>query len=130
MNLSATYGSKILDVTLNAHSIKIELELSTITIDAEGDCCSHSFFDFNNDEDVIKRSLINKKLMNIDEVFGKDVAGADSKPEYEDTCRQTYFLEITTDKTVETIVMHNDSNGYYGGSFIIKVEHVVKDILE
>lgn len=91
-----------------------------LSYDAEGDCCSHSWFNEINGFDALKNGLVREVEM-IDmpeglsdkETLKRRLLG-EELPDENDRL-QNYGIKITTDKGYASIVFRNESNGYYGG---------------
>lgn len=84
-----------------------ETETGQIKYQAEGDCCSHSYF-----SDIInKDAMVGSAVL---EVVEKERREAESRTG-EDYVR-LYSYTIKTAKGHGDIEFRNDSNGYYGGS--------------
>jgi len=137
-------GKLITDVSINDYELKICFnELTILKIKAESNCWSHSFFEYDED---LKKNLSYKVFYSIevnDNNFIRDKVDKriDITTEIcsnygSDILRQTYFLDIRTSSGIETLIMHNDSNGYYGyyndssGYFSIETDSIVKEILK
>ena len=132
------HGQRITAVSLDKYEVRIEVNsLTILIIKAEGDCCSHSHFEFDDD---LKKNLLYKNFYSIEEIDKDYIIKPDgnkidtTSKSYRnggpDEQRLTYFLDIKTSGGVETLTMHNDSNGYYGGNFSIEFDSVIRDILQ
>lgn len=112
-------GKKLIEPSILSEDktiITLKTETSTIKLEAEGDCCSHSWVEHS---DIIPAGEI------IKEVIEKDVTviqeeGYDRESNSYNECIKQYFYEVKTDKGSYTIEMRNESNGYYGGCFNVK----------
>lgn len=107
------YKDKIItSVLYRSNSLEINFEKydvpSSITINAIGECCSKSYFEYP-EEDI----PTGKKITDID--FGK--TKLDGRPKEEDGyCCKYYLVTISFDDDSEyNIIMINKSNGYYSG---------------
>jgi len=82
---------------------------------ADGDCCSHSWFEsINNPENIIDSEIIGIEKKEI--ITGK---------ENDDNSVIAFGYTLKTNKGYTDIEFRNESNGYYGGSCILIPE---KDI--
>lgn len=76
---------------------------------ADGDCCSHSWFE---------------SVTNQENIIGEKIIGMEEKPEVEDEsssegeCIRVYGYTLKTAVGYTDIEFRNSSNGYYGGSCI------------
>lgn len=101
----AAIGAVLLGTKGNEQQIVLSTSNGTLTLEASGDCCSHSWFEsWDSDADA---GVITEL----------DLAGS-----YGDNWEeggnyiQSYFGTIKTTKGRVTWEMRNSSNGYYGGS--------------
>ena len=81
-----------------------------LTMSAEGDCCSKSWFHHVEGVDALRAG----KIAAVEQANGSPRAGEEDGIEQESV--ETYFLRITTDRGRATVELRNESNGYYGGS--------------
>lgn len=115
--MDALVGKKIISVSINPDktTLKFNLEagpfnLPFIAFDAEGDCCSNSWF--NN-------------ITGIANLLGEEVVEVESKAEPSESKPNTtdhgeeemsyYGVTLKTKKGFCDIEFRNSSNGYYGG---------------
>lgn len=104
-------GKKILSVSIShdEHILAFTTNQGVIAYEAEGDCCSESWF-----ADITGvNALIGATVQSVDEVDleNYDVEDGRSRQEYD----QVYGFKLITDKGYADIVFRNSSNGYYGG---------------
>lgn len=122
MNIENLVGCKILNVFGNSNNISFKTDKGFINFQAEGDCCSHSWFEHFEGVD----SLVGATVKNIEEISLENV-GIKSE-DWE--CIRVYGYKITTDKGYAQIEMRNSSNGYYGGYIIVSSEQSSSEPLE
>lgn len=100
-------GATVASVTHDRNAIVITTDKGRLVMSAEGDCCSTSWFE----------------SVDVDNVAGATVtafesaAGPALTPEEErgHDCLKNYFGMVTTSKGRILWEMRNSSNGYYGG---------------
>ena len=90
-------------------SITFLTDNGSFTLNAYGDCCSHSWFE-HMELPEFPFTITKLETVDIADVTKEDGYGCEER-------LQTYSLKITTDKGHGDIEMRNSSNGYYGGSF-------------
>lgn len=99
----------------NIDKIKLETECGPVILRAYGDCCSQSWFDSDDDLDILDQ-LIGGTLNTID--IENDVVSGLPKPDGAGCItekRITIAFSINDqDKEIEFYLL-NDSNGYYYG---------------
>ncbi len=103
----------VVGVRLNEDKTILQFELlfgRVLTWEAEGDCCSYSWFEHISGVDLINSdggvvTEIREKLL--------DPPSADEELGYD--CLQNYGWTVVTDRGYFDIEMRNSSNGYYGG---------------
>lgn len=125
---------KILSVEINPSKtfLRFNLDDSTsVVYEAEGDCCSSSWFEAINGLD----NLIGQTVHGVEEKpeftsDGSDVKfNGDSNPD-RDTFIKVYGFTIRTIKGYTDIEMRNSSNGYYGGMITPHDEPEAEDLAE
>jgi hypothetical protein len=84
----------------------------SVTIEAVGDCCSYSWFEHIELPDT-PFTILEVKDVDLGKLAHKD-------PRYD--CLKKYSLKIKTDKGYGDIEMRNNSNGYYGGDYVVTYE--------
>ena len=90
-------------------------EADTLTLFAEADCCSHSWFEMLEDD---LSFLIGKKILSIDDISYIDMAD-DATGGYDSI--QNHLIQIRlVGGDIFEFVLRNDSNGYYDGSLDIR----------
>lgn len=105
-------GAEVQRVEGDEDVVRIHTDRGTLTIEAYGDCCSHSYF-------------LNPKDMQ--ELVGQVVTAVDLRAEprhesiedesYSGSLSRFYGAEFAYKGGTVFLEMRNDSNGYYGGSF-------------
>lgn len=111
INLESLEGKTIkrvfIDDTDN-HFICLEIKGErTLILQAEGDCCSETWF-----HDIIGiDAILNQKILSIRQLDLPEVIDGHTRQEYD----KFYGIEIGTIKGICTIAFRNSSNGYYGG---------------
>lgn len=85
-----------------------------LTIELEGDCCSHSYF--SDDSFREARGLIGERLVSIEETdnLNPKFEHEAGNPDECDVIRWS-GIKIRTDKQETVLDWRNDSNGYYSG---------------
>jgi hypothetical protein len=101
--------NKIKSVKLTENQIFIEFFQidKYIILRAIGDCCSYSWFEFNNES--FMSSLLNKCIKEI--IVGDELG---------DGCLKIMPVTIITDNGKVNFELKNESNGYYSGWIEIK----------
>lgn len=100
-------------VATSGHQVEVELD---------GDCCSHSFFDDHSKLDA--RGLMGERLMSIED-SGRTGPEVDPIAVVNDAESTEYHaLIVKTDKQSITVDWRNESNGYYGGTALIRFDGV------
>ena len=82
-----------------------------ITLVAQGDCCSESWFADFNGVDSLRGSVIES----VERVEMGDVTDARSRQDVD----RAYGVKFTTSAGYADLVMRNSSNGYYGGEWSV-----------
>jgi hypothetical protein len=103
-------GKKILSVRMNQSKTVLEFETpeGKIGFYAEGDCCSHSWFEHVSGLNFLVGRIVTKaEDISMGEIPDSELEGYD--------CVQNYGYRLTTDGGYFEIEMRNESNGYYGG---------------
>ena len=110
-------NSKIKYVKLTETQIFIEFFETNkyIILKAIGDCCSYSYFEFNNES--FMSSLLNKYIKEI--IIGNEL---DSDGTYEENggCLKISPITIITNDGNVNFELKNSSNGYYSGWLEVK----------
>ena len=78
---------------------------------AEADCCSMSWIEHFDFEDIIGGKLLGIRMRRV----GYDELLPTAFPDFQQEADEQVFYELITDKGAATIEMRNSSNGYYGG---------------
>lgn len=110
-------GGNVIDVHIIApdagvefDKIKVVLEHNTVTLVAEGDCCSASWFEAYPENDL--HSLIGRSIDHVsmdDEEYSMEESGVQE-------CDKNYVYAFHLDGgDVVKFLLRNSSNGYYGG---------------
>lgn len=92
----------------------LDTEAGRFTLDAEGDCCSHSVIDHVDNETALIGKVLS--VRDVEQWVPRERPDSfEGKPagDYEDI--SYYALAIVTDKGEAIIDYRNSSNGYYGG---------------
>jgi hypothetical protein len=104
-------GKKIIRTSFTPEELMFMLENGdTLVYEAVGDCCSHSYIESIDDEDVLQ----NCTITSVEIVDGEQLTQVDEDG-YEGTVQKWTFYKFTTDKGRATLSFRNDSNGYYNG---------------
>lgn len=104
-------------------TLSFETDQGTVTYDAEGDCCSESWFaDITGVSALLGGTVTTAQEISMD---GYNVNDGRCRQE-EDAA---YGIKITTNKGYADIVYRNSSNGYYGG-WIGLSSFIPKDMTE
>lgn len=98
------------------HSLVFETDHGDVIWEAEGDCCSESWF-----SDILGHMfLIHGKVSQVSTLDLPDWVNTDDGRGRQE-CDQAYGIKITTDKGIGEVIFRNSSNGYYGGhAFVSK----------
>ena len=113
-------GHRVAEVDASDDSkLRIVTDKGMWTLEAEGDCCSHSYWYADAFEGL--DNLIGQVVTSAED---RDDGDREEVLDEEDTtgyggsdCRQTYALVMNTANGTCVLEMRNDSNGYYGGSY-------------
>ena len=107
-------------IDINAITIYLDDNyIDVMTIYAEADCCSSSWFYFFEDSDIKK--IIGKEIKSINIVGPIDLPPSDIQERDLNDIVQILF----TDSTTYNFVLRNSSNGYYTGYLNITTESLV-----
>jgi hypothetical protein len=112
MKKNPLIGKTIAAVFLAANGEAIRFDLvgdESITVYADGDCCSHSWIE--NVDGV--EQMIGSPVVAVEDVMMPDLGSPD---EWEEIVY--YGCRITTGIGFATIDYRNSSNGYYGGNLV------------
>lgn len=104
-------GKKINKVYLDSEKqqyISFDTDSGLVSYEAEGDCCSESWFYQITGLDALKEGTVS----DVEEVDRGEVEDGKSRQEVD----QLYSIKIKTDKGRADIEFRNSSNGCYGGS--------------
>lgn len=106
-------AGKILNVIINEESDKITFicENKNIVFHADADCCSHSWFEYNDIEECIGKYI--KNLDNDDQTIIDHSA-------FERLRIEPWTINFT-DNTIYNFKLLNESNGYYSGHLNIQI---------
>ncbi len=113
-NFEELVGAKVNGLFGDKESLGFSTDLGAFVYEAEGDCCSHSWFEHVTGLD----NLIGHIVREVTVIEMADVSAPgdeDSEDRYYDQLTQCYGYRIATDKGYFEIEMRNESNGYYGG---------------
>lgn len=118
--ISELVGANIDSIWVNSDQSQLVLVENAVAhvLTAEGDCCSHSWF-----EEVIGIPNITRQgsvIMDVFEIPLKTPAGLDADEEV------FYGIAIRTNQGNATIVYRNSSNGYYGGTCLYSRQTVTE----
>ena len=89
----------------------ISEEGQSLVIEIDGDCCSSSYFDDNDQADL--QGLIGEQLREAEDVESRISDGGDD-PYY---TTLYYCVKFTTDKQSISVNWRNESNGFYAGYY-------------
>ena len=110
-DLSALVGRTISALFISADQsiLWFDTDAGPIVYEAEGDCCSESWFADIIGADWLKGTrVISTETLGLPDYNVKDGRGRQEEDE-------AYGYSLTTERGVATIVFRNSSNGYYGG---------------
>lgn len=113
-------GRKIKKIRGDSHKLLFELVDGLWSVEAEGDCCSSSWFEHMTGVCFALDAVVTEVVP----VETADITGEDDKDHHE--CLQRYSYRIETTKGTFDIEMRNSSNGYYGGYLNIDEEPSAK----
>lgn len=110
-------GKVIKGIKIDPEGQSLEMEFTDETValfDVEGDCCSHSWIESIDNEELrgAITNVQNIEMPDLGDIDGKRYQGVDHV--------RYYGLKITTDQGHCVIDYRNDSNGYYGGSIRLR----------
>lgn len=126
------YRKNILGLTINRLEIDDEYQhylrftgedethnAEQIIWEAEGDCCSETWFaEINNIDALLGRKILRIRELDMEkeltpEVYKERVNDGQTRQEYD----HLYGIELQTDGGSTLITFRNSSNGYYGGGY-------------
>lgn len=88
-------------------AIRIDFDDNTSLLleDADQQCCERRYITTDDNlDDIVGQTLLAIKRRHWETLYNSD-----------ETCHQTQFLEVQTDKDFVTFAAHNEHNGYYSG---------------
>lgn len=115
-------GAYVNKATLDEN--KTELKLLTdkgdFVLVTEADCCSSSWIEHINIEDLIDSKILEMENVYMQGYSAHPYAYKTDHEHKEHDCLQYYCLKMKTSKGYVDIEYRNSSNGYYGGSIRIE----------
>lgn len=122
-------GETIIAYTADSDKLVLHTKNSTISIYAEGDCCSLSWFEYC---DNIYSQIVGKTILDINETenislthdkkIHNMINNLDDTQVADNNCYRQYYkiTIIFDDNTQYKFLMTNESNGYYSGYISIR----------
>lgn len=114
--LDKVKGETLVSLTHNSSTITLTTTNHEVVLSAEGDCCSHSWFEHVDDFDAVGGEIT--EFTNDDPYHDED------RPDIVDRYdhMEYQFMTLKTTKGRVHIEMRNSSNGYYGGYIAASVD--------
>ena len=112
-DFSGLVGRKIKKIRGDSTKLVFELTDGLFSVEAEGDCCSSSWFEHMTGVCFALDAVVTEVVP----VETADITDCDDnrKEEYPAESLQRYSYRVETTKGTFDIEMRNSSNGYYGG---------------
>jgi hypothetical protein len=105
-------NKKIQSIIWDEQNIIFNTQNGPVEYEAYGDCCSSSFIESLDNEEIFKDSV----LESVEAVSG------DQKDIDDYYVHKWTFYKFKTDKGMCTLSFRNESNGYYDGSLVLRRE--------
>lgn len=111
MEFKELVGKKVIEIRGDKDCLYFVTNEGTYRAEAEGDCCSVSWFEHLDNPEFI----IGSEITGVEEVDADSVITDREHQENGYDSVQQYGYKFTTTKGNAILEMRNDSNGYYGG---------------